>query len=292
MNWHEQNEQARLAYATAKFVTNSGFARANCPFCIEVLGKEDRKQCLGIAVGSGWYKCWKCSTKGKIDIEDESPLPEAKPVEEAPKIGPPEDFMELGIEPGLSAMCTEDARRYLSEKRGLTDQSIWAAVRLGCCLSGRYGGRVVAPILGDRGEWLGWVARTWAKKSDKPYVNCPGMSLGTLGRLYNHAATQVQTEEPLLVVEGVFDALAVWPHGVAVLGKPTETQVMTLAKCVRPVVLVLDGDAWEQAWVLTARLRFEGQRAGYVRLPPRVDPDEVDRAWLREEALQALEADL
>ena len=106
--------------------------------------------------------------------------------------------------------------------------------------------------------------------------------------MFNEAALAEVTDEPALVVEGPFDALAYWPQAVAVLGKPTEPQMLTLLRAVRPVVVVLDGDAWQEAEMLAWRLRFEGQRAGWVRLPPMVDPDEVDPAWLREEARRAI----
>ena len=62
MHWHEQNQIAEQALANASFITASGFARANCPFC-----NRDRKQCLSINVRTGWYKCWKCATNGRIN---------------------------------------------------------------------------------------------------------------------------------------------------------------------------------------------------------------------------------
>jgi DNA primase len=98
--------------------------------------------------------------------------------------------------------------------------------------------------------------------------------------LYNHTALHVETERPVMVVEGVFDALALWPHAVAVLGKPSHFQVDALASAKRPVAIVLDGDAWQEGYALAMRLRLAGQRAGSVTLPPKTDPDEVDRAWL------------
>jgi len=91
-----------------------------------------------------------------------------------------------------------------------------------------------------------------------------------------------------MVVEGVFDALALYPNAVAVLGKASEAQMEALQESKRPVVIVLDGDAWQEGWAMAARLKFKGQRAGSVRLPPKLDPDEVDPAWLQEEVKKAL----
>jgi DNA primase len=90
------------------------------------------------------------------------------------------------------------------------------------------------------------------------------------------------------VVEGVFDALALWPDAVAVLGKPSDQQVDALINAKRPVVIVLDGDAWLEGKWLAARLCLRGKRAGHIRLPPGVDPDEVDRKELEQQAMEAL----
>lgn len=289
MSWGETQDLARLAYAEARFTTASGFARANCPFCITVVGKEDRKQCFAVDTRTGFFKCWRCGTKGKLDdvadLASEAAPPEKK-IESV--VEPPEGYMELGAEPGLSAVCTEEARDYLC-RRGLTNRGIWAAARIGCCLDGRFGGRIVVPVTAAAGCWLGWVGRVWRKTSDRPYMNAPGMNLGMMGHLYNEVVLSRSDPTPVMVMEGVFDALPYWTDAVAVLGKPTEPQVMTLVRSARPVVMVLDGDAWEEAWALAMRLRFEGQRAGMVKLPPKVDPDEVDRAWLRCAAQAALE---
>jgi DNA primase len=95
-------------------------------------------------------------------------------------------------------------------------------------------------------------------------------------------------EAPLFIVEGAFDALALWPDGLALLGKPSPPQIELLVECSRPVVVVLDGDAWEEGWALAQRIRFRGKRAGSIRLPPCTDPDEVPRQWLDEEAERCL----
>ena len=288
MNWHERNELARQALSAAKFVTASGHARTNCPFCEAVVGKVDKKQCLGISVRSGFYKCWRCHTKGKLDGKEFDIPAVEKPVEKAP-MQAPEGFYELGRGPGATAISFSEAREYLHH-RGLTDPAVWAEARIGATLKGRCSNRVVVPVTSPEGAWWGWVARSWLKGVDRPYLNAPGMTVGSDGHFFNHAALLQPSERPVLVMEGVFDALHYWPHAVAVLGKPTEEQVHELAVCPRPVVVALDGDAWREGWALAMRLRLEGQQAGAVRLPPGADPDEVEPGWLWEEAEASLEA--
>jgi DNA primase len=154
-------------------------------------------------------------------------------------------------------------------------------------LAGRYHHRIIIPVMGQENEWLGWVGRAWVKNADRPYIYPPGEWRGTT--LYNHAALRVESDEPAMVVEGCFDAHAVWPDGVAVLGKPSEWQVDAMCEAKRPVAVVLDRDAWREGSSLAYLLRARGVRAGAVRLPPVLDPDEVPGGWLREEARRCID---
>lgn len=286
MNRIEKNELAALAKLDAVESSTNKWWRANCPFCPLALGKTDRKRALAIHADYGFYSCWRCGTKGKMDGTEEVP---DEPKEEKPleAMEPPEGFCLMGEEPGLSARGAADARAYLAS-RGLTVDMIRQA-QIGACLSGPYLGKVVVPIFDEPGErWLGWVGRTWFKKAPDPYRYPPGMPRGVV--LYNHAAMHVETDRPCLIVEGVFDALALWPDGVALLGKQSEWQVQAMLAARRPVAVVLDGDAWEEGWALAMRLRMDGQRAGSVKLPPRMDPDDMPRPWIEEQALASIDA--
>jgi hypothetical protein len=286
MPTREQYQAVELAVADAR-ANEAGYVRVNCPFCLDTCGKEDRTRCLSVSVTTGRFKCFRCATRGRIDLE-----PDVRPVvrpNEGPKVfGPPDGFMELTREPARSALSCEDARTYL-RSRGLADEEVWEAAHLGCCIDGRYSGRIVIPVLSPTDDWWGWVSRAWVKKADRPYLNASGMELGSKGMLYNHVALEEDTDQPVLVMEGAFDALAYWPRAVAVLGKPTRAQVLSLRDTARPVVIVLDGDAWEEAEMLALTLRLEGKHAGWVRLPPCVDPDEVDPEWLYERAYESLD---
>lgn len=69
--------------------------------------------------------------------------------------------------------------------------------------------------------------------------------------VYLAAELELETDEPLLIVEGVFDALAYWPNAIALLGKPTETQIDRIAASAkRPLVAALDADAHRENMIL------------------------------------------
>ena len=259
--------------------SGNGWLRGPCPFC-EMEGHRDRKASFGVSP-SGIYSCFRCGRKGKVDVPAD--LQQAAPTGERAPMGPPEGFEPIWERDAWEAECYAEARAYLA-KRGV-GRALAREVGIGAVLSGRYHHRVVAPVLGDEGVWLGWVGRTWGK-SDRPYIYPEGEWRAT--SMFNHACLRVETDEPALVVEGFFDALAYWPDSAAVLGKPSEWQVDALVESRRPVAVVLDGDAWREGWSLGELLRFRGQRAGSVRLDAGLDPDEVDRGWLREEARRCL----
>jgi hypothetical protein len=105
-----------------------------------------------------------------------------------------------------------------------------------------------------------------------------GMKRGD--HLWNYQALLKETEEPALVVEGVWDGLPHWPDVAACLGKPTRNQYPLLLAAKRPLIVVLDGDAWEECRSLALKLRLDGMRVKWLRLPPRTDPGEYIHAEL------------
>jgi hypothetical protein len=305
-----------LAAVAGRRVSGRGWARGNCPVCELRLGRPDRKQCLGVHVPSGRWHCFRCSADGKIQDMPEEVAALAPRTEEVREVvramAPPEGFFRVTTGPGLTARSLADARRYLFNPperggRGL-DPDVLHDAQVGACAVGRYHGRVVVPLISPSdGAWLGWSSRVWmgqkewlarceaagvprgeAEEHWRAYLYPPGMPRDWF---YNHAALLVETDEPALVVEGVFDVLCdqVGPErGVAALGKPSHVQVEALIAARRPVVFLLDGDAWREAEALSLRLRFEGQRSGFVRLPPKTDPDQVTRRWVDDAAKDSL----
>jgi Toprim-like len=263
-----------------------GWVRANCPWCEDRIGKPDRKQCLGFNAISGRWHCFRCGIGGRTDVDEEQVLLFDEEAIKAERVvmEPPESFMPLYEEPGWSSWEGHVPRAYL-RGRGIDDDLGFDA-GIGACYEGRAKKRVVVPIFAaDQKTWMGWSGRAWFPGARQKYLYPTGMDREAL--LYKHDALLIESDDPVFVVEGVFDALAFWPDAVAVLGKPSEGQIEALIVAKRPVVVALDGDAWREGDALALRLRFEGQRAGALRLPPGKDPDEmVD--WVRAEGRKSL----
>lgn len=304
-----------LAAIAGKRPSATGWARGNCPWCEIKTGKPDKKQCLGVLVTVGHWHCFRCGSSGYLhagngeleDLARDVIISEADRESIRAAMEPPDGFTLLfdGIEfsfagdlmrdylTGTGRTLDGDRKRELSES--VCKSAGIGAIFSGCgsrceprCIRCRIRGRVVVPIFADDGvTWLGWSARALFKTSRK-YLYPPGMQRADL--LYNHRALHVETWRPVFVVEGVFDAIALYPDAVAVLGKTSLQQEDALLLAKRPIVVCMDGDAWREGRALSLRLRQKKKHAGFVRLEAGEDPDEVPRDVLDHYAAKSLEA--
>ena len=284
------HEEIRRA-AMGKRAGVSGWIRVNCLYCELTIGKPDTKQCMSVSARTGRVECWRCGTKTRLPNFDPGELgflPDAVEDDSPQEITRPEHFFPLSSASARNSWACRPAYDYLLESipqgRGLTEDLIHKT-GIGCCVSGRYHGRVVIPVMDDEEAWLWWIGRSWTRKAQKPYIYPAG---NRAGLLYNHRAIFQETDEPCGVVEGAFDAISLHPGAVALLGKPQEQQVWSLCEARRPLAVVQDGDAHQLGTALAMRLRFEGCRAGDVRLSPTRDPDEYDPDVLRAAMVECL----
>lgn len=273
--------------------------RVQCPFCADD-GHVDRKHSLGVSAASGWYTCFRCGTRGKLREPPDPALAHAEASataqEPVASFEPPAEYIPLSSKTGRRSMSLEPARAYLL-KRGVGELA-WKRYQIGAAVDGYWSGRIIVPMLShETGAWLGWIARLWAGpfpssegRDSLKYLYPKDMPRGRT--FWNHQALLLETKTPVMVVEGVFDAL---PHGdnaVACLGKPSHLQVDWLYETPRPVAVVLDADAWRESWALAARLRFDGKRAGFVKLEGKVDPNQIAPETLLRMARKSLKLPL
>lgn len=257
---------------------SSGWIRADCPFCVTDAGKEDTTASLGVNADSGWFRCWRCGAEGRLSGFEGVPQEQEEPGERPP-LALPRGFVTA--DRAWDAVLADDAVEYLL-RRGVGREQA-AQIGIGFCFSGFYEKRIVVPIYDAQGELANWAARTWDSAERMRYRYPPG------GRrvLFNGEALAVETDVPVLVVEGVFDAFPYWPNVVACCGKPTEQHIEELKKAHRPIVVTLDGDAWRECEALWMLLLCHGKDARWLRLPAGEDPASVDADGLWEQALEA-----
>jgi hypothetical protein len=295
MGGYTEISRAELLDTAARAVrTGSGYWRAHCPFCEASEGLAQSKRNFTIRMSSGEYWCWKCAEKGRIQnvseamswaVEEaraeevETALLQGKYVESS--FPAPEGFTLIGEGYGLTANRFSEAREYIIG-RGVSLSTV-ADCEIGAVLSGKYRRSVVVPVL-DRGRWRGYVCRRYDRKG---YLYPRGMQRGSV--MFNMDALTEDSDEPIMLVEGCFDALPHYPVAVACLGKPSAAHYEMLKKVRRPLAIVLDADAQREGWALAQMLQLDGVNASYVKLRPGSDPGDTDPEWLLEEVYRSFD---
>lgn len=286
-DWREDHEAVVDAFAGK---SGTGWLRVNCPRCEDKTGKPDKRASLGYNTATGGYNCQKCGMKGRLTDDERDELPYTEPAraneEQLPGAAedpePPWGYQPIFDGPAATADVFASARAYYLG-RGLT-AAVGQATGVGASTWGVNRDRIIVPLPDYErpGKLRGWAGRAYRAMPDLPDGTQPptyryARRFDRKQYLYNEPVLYEEGDEPVYAVEGTLDAHALWPDAVALLGKPLEYHVRCMRQALRPVVIVLDGDAWEEGLALALKLQFMGARAGAVRLEPGKDPDEVDR---------------
>jgi hypothetical protein len=142
-------------------------------------------------------------------------------------------------------------------------------------------GRIIVPVY-HGGVYVGWLARYVGEPPDRAvpkYYIMPGMKKTSL--LYNY---DVARAYPYVVVcEGCSDVWRVGPAGVALLGKTMsamQEQLVAATWGAGAAVVLLDGDAADEARRIYERLGGRVRHRVLVGLPVGKDPGDLDHDGL------------
>lgn len=257
----------------------SGWVRVDCPFCDSRGKSPDTKGSFAFNPTTNGFVCNRCKIKGKVG--GAVAVGSIKRVVQGSWHKFVDGFMPMLSPHVRNSSAARPAFEYL-QARGFKAGDIEAAdIRV--CLVGKYAGRIILPHLNPDGTWWGFTARAFAPVQEgvPKVLYPPGMDRD---KLYNEEALKVETETPVLIVEGVLDATWYLPDAVACLGKPTEAHFPKFLAAKRPIVFCLDGDAWREgeAWAKRCILRNK-RDSFFIRLLPGDDPNSIDPDWLREQ---------
>ena len=253
----------------------------HCPFC------NHRKPKLEINMatneeGKNFWECWVCQTRGQ---SIRSLLRQLKtPKEQAAEIlkylpkGTYIEYKGLSIielpkeyQPLYSASTTSVVanlvRKYLYE-RGLTDND-FIKYGIGYATTGEYGGRVIIPSYSESNQLNFFVARTYDGNYFK-YKN-PEASKDII-----FFENLINWDQPIILCEGVFDAMSIRRNAVPILGKSISTSLYKkiITSKVQDIYVALDTDARDKAIEIAEKFLNQGKRVFLIKLPGK-DPSEM-----------------
>lgn len=253
----------------------------HCPFC------NHRKPKLEINMatneqGHNPWECWVCQTKGrtirsllrqlKTSSNDAQNilkyLPKGAQIEykAANFVELPKEF-QLLAEASATSVVANLVKKYLYA-RGLTDNDI-IKYGIGYCTTGEYGGRVIIPSYSGSGQLNYFVARSYDGNYFK-YKN-PDVSKDII-----FFENLINWNTPIILCEGVFDAMSIRRNAIPILGKNVSTALdkKILTSPLTDIYIALDNDAKTTALRLAENYLNQGKRVFLIELSDK-DPSEM-----------------
>ena len=241
----------------------------HCPFCKH----HKKKMSVNFSINS--FKCWDCDARGKniyrlvrkfgnyqqrqkylelqgrLDLSEfDSFFNEMNDIEEKQIIDLPPEFVSLCNR--RLPLRSQGALAYL-KARGVSKQDIlkW---KIGYCSQGRYGGRILIPSFNSDGDCNYFIARSYVGHGRR-YLNPP------CGRDIIFNELNIDWDEPVVLVEGVFDAIVVGDNSIPILGSTLREDsklFQALAIHDTPVYIALDPDAEKKAhWMIKSLMKYD-----------------------------------
>jgi len=253
----------------------------HCPFC------NHRKPKLEISMatneeGKNFWECWVCQTKGRtirsllkqlntpkdtaVDILKYVPRGSHIEYKQLSIIELPKEYQPL-YSASTTSVVANLVRKYLYE-RGLTDND-FIKYSIGYCTTGDYGGRVIFPSYTESGTLNYFVARSYDGNFFK-YKN-PETSKDVI--FYENL---INWNAPIILCEGVFDAIAIKRNAIPILGKSLSLSLYKkiLTSKLTDIYIALDTDAQTAALSIAEKLTSAGFKVYLVELPDK-DPSEM-----------------
>ena len=270
----------------------------HCPFC------NHRKPKLEINMatneeGKNFWECWVCQTRGQSirSLLRQLQTPKdiaANILKYLPKgtfteykglsiVELPKEYQPLYLA-STESVIANMVRKYLYE-RGLTDND-FIKYSIGYATTGEFGGRVIIPSYSESGQLNFFVARTYDKNYFK-YKN-PEASKDII-----FFENLINWNQPIILCEGVFDAIAIRRNAIPILGKSVSNALYKkiVTGKVQDIYVALDTDARDKAVQIAEKFLNQGKRVFLIKLDGK-DPSEMGFRAFTELIQTAEELDL
>jgi len=263
--------------------TARGNMAYNCPSCnhhkpkLEVNFTENKQ-------GHNPWHCWVCGKKGKsislllrIAGASQDKISEAKSLSKnvddnyVPKsvdtITLPDEYISLN-DVDNSDIMGRHAIAYL-KRRHVSKHDI-LKYNIGFCKKGLYKNMIILPTYDADGKLNYFTARSFEKEPYVKYRN-PQVSRDIIPNEH-----MVNWNVPIILCEGLFDALAIKRNAIPLLGKNIQNNLMKkiVTSLVDKIYIALDRDAIKQALKFCEKLLAEGKEVYLVDLQDK-DPSEM-----------------
>ncbi len=250
----------------------------HCPFC------KHHKKKLNVNLISQKWHCWVCGVGGhkilglfkKLKVEKRfydalnrilGKTILTKSVDKNYEhLSLPTEFVQLS-KANKNNPEVKNALSYL-KKRNITSQDI-LKYNIGYCEKGKYGGMIIIPSYDSNGILNFFTGRSYYNVNFK-HLN-PTVSKDIIGfELF------VNWNEPITIVEGAFDAIAVKRNSIPLFGKLIldKLKLKILESGIKRVNIALDKDAHKNALSMAEYFHANGIDVHFLELPEK-DPSEL-----------------
>ena len=238
-----------------------------CPFC------HHHKKKLQINLKTQKWHCWVCDAKGKriqrllkrLNVDsrklkkiyeiygDDYVVYSKDTEEEQVELRLPNEFQSLlKVPKGKINPLYRKVLDY-AKSRNLSKEDI-RKYNIGYCDSGHYANRIIIPSYDSDNRLNYFIARSVFIEEKFKYKNPP------VSKNVIMFENQINWDEPITLVEGVFDAMAVKRNVIPLLGKfiPKKLNENIYKKGVSSINILLDEDAQDQALHYTMQFQNQG----------------------------------
>lgn len=176
----------------------------------------------------------------------------------------PKDFISLADITQLDKLTQIEAKHALKflRKRSLNIDDI-IKYNIGFCKEGKYEQRVIIPSYDENGILNYFIARDYTNQQPKKYKNPPIDAKSVIGwELY------INWDAPIILVEGIFDALTIKRNVIPLFGKIIHEKLMKklVSSTVNRIYIALDPDAIKNALKYCEELMSYGKEIYLVEI--------------------------
>jgi len=261
--------------------TSKGNFAFKCPFCTHHKNKMEISLRTTAKRENFWH-CWICDAKGKtlLSLFKKIKAPQSKIDELNILIVPtntkeihtsdvltlPKEFISLldherFIKDRIAHIEYKHAVKFLL-KRGLTLDDI-KKYNIGFCKEGKYEARIIIPSYDENKKLNYFIARDYKGETPQKYKNPPVAAKDVIGfELY------INWDAPIVLVEGMFDALTIKRNVIPLFGKAIHGKLMEklVKSSVDRIYIALDQDARRDALKQAEMLMSYGKEIYLVEM--------------------------